>query len=262
MFSLKADNIYDVAKPFHQCSRLFGLTSFSVKYEDQSLKASTDIRSVLSILFMIVWSLIFIALFLTIPQDDLNIYKVWISEISQIGINFSTFGLTISTNLAILWTFFARDYFSKLLNLIVLVDENLTKIKHPLNFKLHKKIIWIFVTIIALLAVTFISSSFFVIDPIKISSLVCMNFLTVCTLINVLVILHFTFWIWAIKIRFEKVNFYLEEYLFNITEGIEKLKTSAKYHAMLVDSSDLINQCYGVPVDIFFFTISVFKNNL
>ena len=251
MFSIKADNIYDVAQPLHQCSRLFGLTSFSVKYEDQRLKASTDIWSVFSILFTIPWSLICISLYYLMPIDDLNVHNIWISETSEVGMTFLFCGILISTNLAIWWTFMARNHFSKLLNLMLKLDDDLSKIKSPLNFGKHKKIIWVFVTIINLNVVTSIGSAFLMGHPMNFSYFVCMILFTVCTLMNIILIIHFTFWIWAIKIRYEKVNHYLEEHFSNITEGIEKLNASANFHATLVDSSDLINKCYGLPVDLF-----------
>ena len=248
MFSIKADNIYDIAQPLHYCSRLFGLTSFSIRYEDKSLKASTDMQSVISFLFSFVWSSSYIVLFFMLPRDDLNIYKIWVSEFSEIGMAFLTFGFIISSNVGIWWTFFAKHHFSKLFNLIVKMDEDLLKIKHSLNFKQHKKIIWVFVTIIKLLLIYPIFSTSFLIRPMNLSILVCVILTTFLVLMNILVIFHFLFWIWAIKIRYVKVNSYLEENFSDVTKEMKKLNISAKFHATLVDSSEIINRCYGVPV--------------
>lgn len=69
---------------------------------------------------------------------------------------------------------------------------------------------------------------------------------------KVLVIFHMMFWIWALKLRYKKVNSYLSgKFLGDNEDAIqeaERLKIAATLHDRLVDACGIINRCYGVPV--------------
>lgn len=252
MFSLKADNIYDVAKPLHFCSRMFGLTSFVVTREKGKLKLSVNALSIFCLLLSIMWSWMFFAMSYSIQEELTKYKKVWASEIFQKGIYGVTFGFILIFNLTSCWTVLSQRHFAKLLNLIVELDEELLMIKHPLNLVHHKRIVLIPLVAIKLFTIFIFLS----IATHQKANNYSFTYLAICystvmhLQLNIIIIFHFLFWMWAVKLRYQKLNIYLNDKSFNENSNLvnEKLNIAAMLHDKLVDISELINRCYGVPV--------------
>lgn len=74
---------------------------------------------------------------------------------------------------------------------------------------------------------------------------------------NLLLSSHFCFWMWAVKLRYQKVNsFLIEKFITSFfydhaEEENKNIKKAASIHDKLVDVSECINRCYGFPVSKF-----------
>lgn len=255
MFSLKANNIYDTAKPLHFCSRMFGLTAFSVRLENhnQLMKASVSLWDICSVVLSTVCSLIFHAMFISIQQEIVASQEIWISEIFITGMVFVTFNYAIISVISIWWTVFLRKSFSELLNTVLEVDLSLQRIKHPLNFSEHKKKVLIFILMIKVLTAGIICAMIsYMRSDLSLTYIICSFLIIFYGEINILIIFHFMFWIWALKLRYKQINLYLSAKYLNDNEDasqeVERLNTAAIIHDRLVDACGIINRCYGVPV--------------
>lgn len=254
MFSFKAENLYEVVKPLHLYSRMFGLTSFSVGVSKHKIDVSLNLLSVFCVLYPTIWSLSTIGLFFLVKDEAAQLEGYWVSNIFEIGIYCFSFGFTLTMNLDNWWSFFSRKQFSDLLNVFKEVDEELSRNKSSINYVQHKKIVLIVIIGVNALALLMISSTALYIWSCKLSFtyFVWVFSLTIFVIQNIFVIFHFLFWIWAVKIRYQKINFFLNEnFLKNeVINGENKLNVAAVLHDKLVDTSELINQCYGVPVNL------------
>lgn len=255
MFSLKAHNFYDVSKLIHSCSKLLGLTSFSIKTKGNVFEASTNLFNAFCIAFSTLTNLIFIFKFVS-KQDNFWVRsKVEASELSRNIMIWVVLSFLIVSTLVNWWTFVSQKHFPSFLNLLVEVDEELARINLPVNLSRHKRII--FLTI----AMYFVSSSICMCLTASVGrghDYYQLNFFFIftvsCSMIqNMFLIFQFTFLLLAVKLRYKKINSFLktsflDSWTTNLQEGNDKLCVAAKLHDKLVDVSDLINRCYAVPV--------------
>lgn len=253
MFSLRADNIYDVVKPLHLCSTIFGLTSFTVSDSSgKFLAVSTGFWNIFCIIFSSIWSLMTLGMFFSHHEDiSAQTSDYWSSKISARGFICIFVGFIFIFNLVNWWTFCNRKQFARLLSTVTEWDNDfeVMKHRHPSNYVQHKRIVLIFIALLTLLAIHSIVSTIYFncthnLDMIhmicSLASVILLQFIN-------FVIFHFIFWVWAVKLRYQKINMYLDEALPN-EEPNKKLNIAATLHDQLVDITELINQCYGVPV--------------
>lgn len=258
MFSFKADNVYDVAEPLHICSQLIGLTSFSIQIQNQNFVARVKCLNLLSILLTTVWVSIFTTWLINNLQNMWDSNFVSLSEVYENSMTCVTLGFLCALTISNWWLFFARHHFSRTLNLVQEVDNELKEMKVSVNFKSHKKVVlfFILVTKVTALCEFVIINSHLTDDTRNRTNWFITIFLFVSTEINVFTLTHFTFWMCVVHSRFKKINLFVEEkFLKSVIEstedGNEKLRKVAYLHDKLVDATESINRCYGVPVSDF-----------
>lgn len=262
MSLFKADDIYDVAYPLHICSQVIGLTAFKITRKSGVFVPSINRYNIFCVLIATFAGLMTTYMFIFRTDDLMVINAVAISVVYERSMFFVVLGFITSTLLVNWWTLGSKTPFSRVLNLIYEVDEELASMKCSVNLKKHKKIILSFVTL---------TNSMGIISTVmtsligEITKLFHMN---ICFLIsmffivqsNIFFLFQFTFLMWAIKVRYQKINFFLEESFMAAPDGIikdgnGKLNKAARLHDKLVDASESINRCYGVPVRFFISSI-------
>lgn len=259
MFSFKADDIYSVAKPFHICSQLIGLTSFSISNKNGIYVASVTLCNIVCIMFSSIWSGTIAYRCITDLDAMWRINTNLISEVFEKSMICVVFAFLITSMISNWWIFAARKNFANILNTLMEVDEEFASMKIHINFRRHKQVIFLFVCCSKVLAtffdlVTFIigrNTNLFYMSPLFLISVI------IFIETNIFTVYQFTFWMWSVKLRYEKINFHLREsFLFenlhNLLDGNEKLNKIAALHDKLVDVTETINSCYGFPVRLNF----------
>lgn len=77
---------------------------------------------------------------------------------------------------------------------------------------------------------------------------------------------QFIFVMLAVKLRYKLINSFLEEKFLtlpikDVKDGNQKLNAAALIHDKLVDITNIINRCYGVPVSILKQVIKINQNS-
>ena len=252
MFSLKANNIYDVTKSLHFFSGLLGFSSFSVKKVNHNFVQYTNSFNILCIAYSTFCNIALIVIYLTC-FDTFYYNSLRTSEIFQTSMHIIVVFFLLISVLINWWSFFARKYYPAILNIFAEIDEEFCKIKLHLNFKKHKNVILIFVLLTKVLMgfLAFLLQEHSEIkDPLYFvgfySTFTYFEFTTLTTS-------QYLYWIWAVKLRYRKINMYLSKHFFSdqlqtLESGSRKLNISALLHEKLVDASEAINQYYGIPV--------------
>lgn len=258
MFSLKAENIYDVAAPLHIASQLIGLTAFSIRRKKEIFVESVSLFNLTCLTSQILQTVSVIFIFIT-NIDELwrnNANRIYSSQVSDHSMFCVVLSIMICMMVTSLWFLGSRKYFALIFNWLYEVDEELMKLKSSTNYRKHKKVVLSF----TYLVMTLMAASFFLTiylannTNLFISSYIFL-FLSmhVCMETNIFIIFHFTFIMWAVKLRYEKINSIIKENflsssLIKLKDENEKLVKIASLHDKLVDASECINRCYGVPV--------------
>lgn len=254
MFSLKAENIYDVSKPLHLCSSMLGLTAFSFEKKKEKFVASVKLLNILSLTITTVSISVFIPVFILNKDIMWTTNKYYTSEVLEyclLLLLISCFVFLVPINL---WLFGARKYFAIILNKLIEVDNELVAMNIAINFRKQKKVIlWfsyftmtmtVFPVIMAYIGQ---DKSFFSINiPLFLSMI--FSFIW-----NIYIILQYAFIILAVQMRYENINLYMRATFLNpvgkeIEDGNDKIINIALLHDKLVDVSEYINRCYGIPV--------------
>lgn len=246
MFSLKAEDIYDVVSPLHWSSNLFGLTSFSIIRVGKDFEVTASFFNILCISLSTVWSLLAeitflnsIEMFAELIDDKFSKFF----EKSALYITLISLLLSIASNW---WIFLLRKKFSEILRLLNEVDEELKKMGEVFNLRRHKKVVLIFVFTVEViiggaLVTTYLiklPGNWFFSNVLNITG-------TFLAIGNIFTCFHFSFWIWGLKLRIVKFNSIFEMSAPSLC--IEKL---ASLHHKFFDISELLNHCYGVPVSL------------
>lgn len=254
MFSF-VENVYDVAKPIHVWSQLIGLTSFSIRKENQTFKAHSTPFNVFCITVSTVCGTATAALFLFNFENRWNSSLVSISEVYTKSMFFVVLTFVVVSAVNNWWTFLARKRFANTLNLLHEVDEELMRLKLPVNFKRQKQIALLFVASVNLLTIVLMLVAELIRKKQK--DRPRNLFLHVSLIMTVqqciFIYFHFFFQMLAVKQRYQKINLFLRQnFLVSIRTNVERvnvaLNTTASLHDKLVDVSESINRCYGIPV--------------
>lgn len=259
MKSIKALDIYDVAKPFHVCSKLLGLTAFTVRRYKGGYLTTVTICNIFSLILSTILNCAMLEKLCSSYE-----YKFVEKQNKYIGSNilynamfFVSFGFMVISMLTNWWTMFQRKVFAKLLTLLSEVDDELKEMEVKVNLKKHRKVMLSFIFIVKMFLFTGLIMNvlserkdkvhykhehgiLFYFALAYFSELIFFDFY------------HFSFWIWAIKVRYNRINCYLDKkFLRNVTDevvGKKCLIQASTLHNKLVDASELINRCYAVPV--------------
>lgn len=261
MFSIRADDIYEVVKPVHCCSQILGLTSFSIlQVSKRKYKAVVTFYNILCIIISTCWNS-FILWFYASGSGDWKLNQEYISEFyehcSKINL-ICNISLVVFTNW---WLIFKRDKFIALLDSIQNGDEILMHLDINLSFGKQKKISIVVLIILKIIAVvgTVVSYATTKLTEIFTPSLIT----SVADYINVtflvLMFAQFMLFMWVIKERYKHINqmlykIYLDNYS-NVAKSHSKkladLTALSIVHDKLVDTSELLSFCYGVPVSAY-----------
>lgn len=255
MFSLQAEDFYDVAKPLHVCSQLLGLTSFSIKKVRRNFLAYSSNWNIFCITFSTIWSSVLAVWFILNVDELWKTSGIYISKVYLTSMTCIIFVLLLTSVFANWWIFFSQKHFPLMLNLFVEVDDELTKMKFPVDVKRQKLIILWFVTSVYTFIVIAVGLSAIV---NKQSDLFDTNFFLLITVTlslehSVFIIFQFIYLMSSLKLRYKKINLFLKRIFLNspnedVLGGNEKLNLVASIHDKLTDVSESINRCYGVPV--------------
>lgn len=254
MFSLKAANIYDVVSPLHISSQLMGLTSFSIRNEKGIFVESVTWFNLLCLLLSALNYFSITVWFISQVQPVWDAKNIEISDVFQSSIfcvQTSYMIILLSSNF---WFFSRRKKFCVLLNLILEVDEELDKLNVPLDHRKHKKIILCFVVLNKILTAACLYSVHLFGDSLNVyaPNIFSCIMMFICIETSVYLLFHLTFWMSAVKLRYEKINFFLRENFLtkanSYEDGNKNLNSAARLHDKLVDVSECVNRCYGIVV--------------
>lgn len=253
MSSQNTPNIYEVFKPLHVASQFTGLCSFSLQNQKGIHVSKVIFSNVLCLTLPTMWMAIVAILFYINYDEMLTVGKYYISEIFQQSIFWIILSFFINGIVLNLWAFAKRKQLVTFLNLLYEVDENLNALKFSVNLRSHKKIVLGFVVFMLAtvgICVTTLIPEF---NEYYQTNFILSISLLHCLSLTIFEIFHFTFWIFLVKERFKKVNFFLKQsFLTNCdqseNEGNNKLRIASKLYDKLVDISEYINHYYGFPV--------------
>lgn len=258
MFSLNANDIYDVGKPLHICSQILGLTSFTIKQKHGFFVASVNIYSIICNVSSSALCLYFGAWYMK-NKDEFQVMEG--SEVFENSIVCVSFGYLSFCLFQNWWFIFVRKYFADILNMLTEIDNDLQVMKVPVNHRHHKAVVLLFICIVKLITSVIIVAALVAIGHTNTSGteekfaskLFIPVAVMVTTELNVYVMQHFTFWMWTVKIRYEKINLFLQRsFLTSVNtsakDGLDNMNKAARLHDKLVDVSKSINICYGLPV--------------
>lgn len=256
MFSVKAENIYDVAKPFHVCSQIFSLTSFSIKQRSGKFAATLNCFNIFFMVLFTTCHASYIAFLFSNIKEVSSFRIIYLSEVYENSLIVLMFCYLLYLPSSSFWFFFKRQNLATIFNMIQSVDDQLFEMGVPLNFRKHKKFVLNFaivtqtVVILSVIFLIFINQNIGY-EHLRHLSVICPLYSIISTNLGIIVTYHFTFWMWAVKLRFQKINIFLKETFKSgkrVENEMEALNKAAKLHDKLVDITECINQCYGFPV--------------
>lgn len=254
MFSSEAENVYEVFKSLHFCSGLIGLTSFSILRADGKFVQRTSLFNIFCLLFASIWNLTMTKIYLNnfdhVHEPSLAASGVYMTSLWVLITSFTAITLLVNW-----WSFFARKYFPDIINILSDVDDELSKVDAAVNLKKHKRMLLIFIFSTKIFLMITAICTHFDIELTSNKYMVYVLMLGVFTYmeLNVFITCHFTFWMWTVMLRYQKINSFLIKSFSNPDKNIFKrsknsLDICASLHEKLVDASEIINQCYGIPV--------------
>lgn len=255
MFSLKADDIYDVVKPFHFFSQLIGFNSFLIKREKGKFKEFVMVRNVFTMIISILFSIYVAVDYIFYGIDARKAYTIPMSDFyNKVSFCLVVVFVTISI-IANLWSFKERKSFCHIFNLLNEIDEKFVKLQITVNLKCQKCFVLRVLFGMKTFLVFVIFATFLVGKLSRFYKLQITDAFAIFLSFDLWFFINFqfVFLIYLVKLRFEKINLYLRQNFLelkneNIIDGNEKLNEAAKIHDKLVDISDLVNQCCGFSV--------------
>lgn len=255
MISLQANNVYDVFKPMHFWSKIIGLTSFKIEVKKKVFVQSISCFNFLCILvsstFFLVYGLWFT---LNVEKFDKR-HLVNSSSFFQNSMIIIALFSMFSTLLSDWWIFLMRKHFVRILNLFTEVDELLQRLDVPMSLRSQRIFILCFVFALKVLMIMAVFMTKVVVDEIPDQTYQQVFYVLMFIWIesNYLIASQFSFWMYAVKSRYQKINKFLQKnYLtqsgFCSEDEHKKLNEVSLLHDKLVDISECINRCYGLPV--------------
>lgn len=267
MSSSKPKNIYDVVQPIHFCSKLIGLTSFSIR-RNKLLKFEGFLTmcNVLSIISSTIFSALVVVKYISATE-------AWKMNRSYLSEFFESCAMTVVTcNGAIIifvnwWFFFVRKKFIVILDLINEVDHALWESNIMVNHARHKKFVFIFLACVKAANIIGGCLSFYSANLSEVYAMSC--FMTLADFFSIesfiLLCSQFMFFMWAVRIRYQHINGFLSHKFLrkpSINEKGSKVAIESRkidefsiLFDKLVDITEYLSFCYGVPVCFLFLEI-------
>lgn len=253
----RAENIFDVARPLHQFSRVFGLTAFAIdENEGRSWKARVTVLNIILVLLLSAY-LLTLSVFFVINFDELmNMEGIFVTNVIRIATILVTEVFIFTVMMISITTIITRHSIVKIFNIIAEFDRELFNLGVEQNHKKHKILVFTLMTGWTLL------TSFALIGSVALHNLhggFSMNiilFLSLAACINFIFAFEFQFILvlWSIKVRFREVNRFLCK-SFNSNSAncddylkIKNLIMAARLHEMLVNATEAVSEGFGVAV--------------
>jgi hypothetical protein len=256
---LRAENIFDVARPLHRISRCFGLTAFAIhKNEGRVWKARITLLNFIGVLVLSAY-LLSLSVYFVIHFDKLMFFdelKIKITKVIRIATILVTVTFILTTAIISVITLITRHSIVRVFNIIAEFDEEILNLGIRHNHKKDKILVisifagWTLFSSSAIITSIYLNKLFdgFHVDPIL--------FLSIVFCINSVLLFEFQFIsvLVSIKVRFRELNRFL--WLnFNSTSPyqddrtkIKILNMTARLHEMLVFASEAVNEGFGVAV--------------
>lgn len=257
MLSLKAENFCESTRPLHFFSKIIGLTSFSIELQKGKFKVFTTVFNMCCILFPTVWC-IFACIYsihsLDIIEEHLE--RLNVSEVFEKSVIFIMLGFLFITILSNWWIFAMKSYFEVIFDTLKEVDDELEVLKVSVNFRRHKLLTFVLIVTIKVLVLANVLVSYHIVMAYK------QHFLLWCAALATMIIYmesgiftfyHFMFFMWSVKLRYENINLFIKKHFIDTKsiserDGNDNLHKTSVLHDKLVDISECLNRCYGVPV--------------
>lgn len=255
MFFSKAEDIFDVYQPIHFISRSIGLTSFSLKTEKGKIEASSTCLSLCIIISTTVLNLVFAHRFVTKTDEMWIVNEKILPKIFIDAMYFLILSFSVQTIILQVWTFCTMNSVARILNLMMEIDNEMSRqFRLRIDYTKQRKcflglsLFWM-IFIVVSMVLTIMTSEYNEIYKLSIPQSVSM---WLCMSTSSLLMCQFYYFIWSAKMRFRKLNSFVSEKsnqksYFTMKE---KLKKVANIHDLLVDVTQSINKCYGVPVSL------------
>lgn len=257
MLSLKAENFCESTRPLHFFSKIIGLTSFSIELQKGKFKVFTTVFNVCCILIPTVWC-VFACVYSLCSLDIIeeHIERLNVSEVFEKSVIFIMLGFLFITILSNWWIFAMKKSFEVIFDTLKEVDDELEVLKVPVNFRRHKMLtLVLIVTLKVLVSTNVVVSYHILVSYHKDFLLWCATFATMIIYMesSIFTFYHFMFFMWSVKIRYESINLYIKKHFIDTKilserDGNENLHKTSVLHDKLVDISECLNRCYGVPV--------------
>lgn len=190
------------------------------------------------------WNLFIMFWFAVNSDNILSTNIISVSKILHRSIFCVIFGfLIIFTNW---WIFMSRKQLTRMVNKLINIDNELAKMKVPVNLLKQKKFVLCFLIGLLLMLCTSNIVTYIIVKKVYVykHSFMLSTSSTFYVIIWFLVNFHFTSLMWSVKLRYKKLNLYLRKHFINIRRGgIGKLNKVAVIHDELVGVSECINEC-------------------
>lgn len=253
MLATRAVNIYGVISPIHSCSKVIGLTSFSIRKDNhQNYEGFVSFYNVLCIIIATTWSFFVVAKYVFAAEMwEMNreYLSTFLEGCTTIVVS-SDIVISIFVNW---WLFLMRDKLIAILDLIREIDEGLMKLNVPVDHAKHRKLSIIYLTALKtsnVLAVLTLYCASRLGNVFKTSVLlICADYYS--TEFFTTLYSQFILFMLMVKIRYQHINDYL---LSNLRQRkglkITDVNKVAMLHNKLVDLVEQLSFCYAVPVSV------------
>lgn len=259
--SLKAEHIFDVVRPLHRYSRVWGLTAFGIEEnEGKSWKPKLSLWNCVHVILLCAY-LVMLCSYFILYFDELIVFEgVKISKVIRIATILSTLVYCFAVMAISSVSLIARKSIVNVINIIADVDKELLRIGLRFNHQKHKSVIILSIISWLLFNLLTIIISFFFI-PINFRINLCV-YLSLVICVHFLFAFHIQFFlvILCIKTRFRQLNKFL---CANFTTSavtiyrddrtkLKNLHLAARLHELLVMASECFNEGFGIAVSLFY----------
>lgn len=253
----RAENIFDVARPLHRISRVFGLTAFAIlENEGREWKAKVTFLSFIWVLLLSAYLSTLSIYFIFNFEKLMFVEEILLTKVIRITMILVSEAFLVNAMLIMITVMLARKAIVRAFNIIADFDEEISNLAIYFKYKKQKIFItsiiygWLSVSIIAMIFSTFMHKihASFKMDPFLLVSLCgCIN-------LNYFFEFQFIFMLWNLKIRFKAINNILWKN-FNgsvrFQDDFKKIKILnliARMHELLVFASEAVSDGFGVAV--------------
>lgn len=260
MFSNKAKVIYDVVNPIHSFSRIFGLTSFSIKKDNhKNYYGFVTFYDAFWLIISSLWS--FFVVFWFVFQNKLfELNHEFLTKLfgKCFGVvAFSEVTIFLVTN----WRFvFIKNEIINILKLIDEVDEELTTMNARVDLTSHQRFLKLFLILVTFFNMLGAFTSFITANLTGAynPSIIVTLFDFFIIQLFVLLCSQFGFFMWSVKVRYFHVNRILEEkFCLTTVQNGKSLQMKSKtvtsiaiLHEKIVRISECLSDCYGNSVNL------------